>query len=313
MSLYQNVRPDTLDGVAGNKPAVAILRNALAAADPPHVFLFSGPSGCGKTTMARIMARGLGCDVRTGGSMDYVEYNASEMRGIDVVRQIIQDSQFEPMTGNRRCILIDECHALTKDAMNAFLKPLEDYPKYQFYLLCTTDPGKLLKTILTRCVHVAVQPLSEDVLYNLLIDAEERAGLPQTAESVLEAIVRRAAGCPRSALNMLEQQSGMAEDQAIKCVDAFRTSEEQVIDLCRMLVAGKPWGQLAALYAKVEDKDPEGVRRAMLGYLKSCLLKSATADKAGRFARMIEELSGDTFASGEAGLLAMLYRATEVS
>ncbi len=312
MSLYQQVRPNTLDDVRGQPEAVTILRNALAAKDRPHAYLMHGPSGCGKTTLARILARGLGCEVEAGGSADYIEVNASDNRGIDDMRRLVKDSRYPPIGGGNRVIVIDECHQTTKDAANCILKPLEDCPPYQYYVLCTTEPQKLLQTIRTRCVHVPVKPLAEDDVFGLLVDTVERHKLADPGDAVLDAISRRADGCPRSAVVMLEQCLGLGEKEALVAVQNFKRREAQAIDLCRALIAGKPWQDLAAAYNGLEEREPETVRRMLLGYLRSCLLKSRKPSDAARLAGMIEELSGHTYDSGEAGLLAMLWNAARI-
>ena len=313
MSLYQNVRPADWAEVRGNAGAVAILRNAAESPDRPHAFLLHGPSGCGKTTLARILASKLGCDVIPAGSCDYLEINASSDRGIDIARRITQESGFPPITGGVRVVVLDEFHAMTKDAMNALLKPLEDYPDHQYYILCTTEPSKLLKTIRTRCTHVEVKALSEDDLFALLGDIVDRHGVADPGEDVLDAIARRADGCPRSAVTMLEQQDGLPKEEALAAVRNYQTREQDVIGLCRLVVDGKPWVNIASAYVALEEREPETLRRIMLGYLRSCLLKAKKPGDAGKFAAMIEELVEPTYNSMEAGLVAMLWNAARVA
>lgn len=314
MSLYQEARPAVFKDVVGNKEAIAVLTAALAKEKRPHAFLFHGKSGCGKTTLARIVARELGCDVDVNGSTDYVEVNASNTRGIDDVRRLVADTMYPPITGGVRVTVVDECHALTKDAQNCILKPLEDTPTYQYWCLCTTEPNKLLKTILTRCTHIEVKGLTEDDVFNLLVHTVQRF-LPDQdpGDDVLNAIAARADGCPRTALTMLENAKGLKPEDAMAAVKNFQTKETQAFDLCRAMADSKPWSTVASIYNGLEDTDPEGLRRMLLGYLKSCLLKSKDQAAARRFAGMIEELSKNTFDSGEAGLLAQMWNATRVA
>ena len=312
MSLYQKVRPEKLDQVVGQQEAVTILKNAIAADDRQHAYLFHGPSGCGKTTMARILARELGCDVRVEGSIDYEEINASDTRGIDDTRRIIHDSMYPPMGGGVRVTVIDECHALTKDAQNCLLKPLEDPPAHQYYCLCTTNPNKLLPTIRTRCVHVPVKQLGSDDVFDMLVATIKRHELADPGDAVLDGIAERADGCPRSALNMLEQCLGLPESGALMAISNFRTKEQQAFGICQMLVKGNDWNKIAPAYNGIEEKDPEGVRRMLLSYLKSCLLKARKSADAARYVGMIEELAEATYESGEPKLLAMMWRASQV-
>jgi len=312
MSLYQTVRPKSLDGIVGQPEAVTILRRALAAEDRPHSYLLCGPSGVGKTTAARVMARELGCEVDTEGGVDYLEQNASNNRGIDDIRHIIKDVRYPPIGGGNRVIVLDECAALTKDAQNCLLKPLEDYPPYQYYVLCTTEPQKVLKTIRTRCTYVPFKLLSEDDVFDLMVDVVKAHGLVDPGDAVLDAIARKAEGCPRSALTMLEQCLGLSEASALTAVSNYRTHERQSIDLCRLLIRGATWADIAMAYGGMEEKEPETVRRMLLGYLKSCLLKARKPAEAARIAGMVEELSRPTYDSGEALLLAEMWLASRV-
>ena len=312
MSLYQTVRPKSLDGIVGQPEAVTILRRALAAEDRPHTYLLHGPSGCGKTTAARIMALELGCEAEAEGSVDYNEVNASDNRGIDDMRRLIRDARFPPIGGGNRVVVIDEVHQATRDAANCLLKPLEDYPPYQYYILCTTEPQKLLQTIRTRCTQVPFKLLSEDDVFDLLVATVKAHGLADPGDAVLDAVSRKAAGCPRSALTMLEQCLGLSEASALTAVSNYRTHERQSIDLCRLLIRGATWADIAMAYGGMEEKEPETVRRMLLGYLKSCLLKARKPAEAARIAGMVEELAGATYDGGEAALLAMLWNASRM-
>ena len=312
MSLCQQVRPKSLDGLVGQPEAVTILGRALAAEDRPHAYLLHGPSGCGKTTAARIIALELGCDVEPDGSADYLELNASNNRGIDDARRIVKDVRFPPIGGGNRVIVLDEVHQMTKDAQNCLLKPLEDYPPYQYYVLCTTEPQKILKTVRTRCTHVPIKTLRDDDVFDLLVDTVKAHGLADPGDDVLDAIARKAEGTPRSGLTMLEQCLGLGEAEALTAVSNFRTHERQAIDLCRLLVQGKLWVDIATAYNGLEERDSESIRRMALGYFKSCLLKARKPAEAARCVSLIEELSEATYNSGEAQLLAMMWRASRV-
>jgi DNA polymerase-3 subunit gamma/tau len=164
MTLYIKHRPTDLIGVKGNEDVVEALKNMLLNKEScPHSFLLSGPTGCGKTTLARIIAAELGCF----GS-DYKEIDSADFRGIDTIREIGKQCMYKPLESSCRVFVIDECHKMTNDAQNAFLKRLEDTPKHVYFILCTTDPSKLIPTIRGRCSQFQVKPLSEKVLLRLL-------------------------------------------------------------------------------------------------------------------------------------------------
>ncbi len=162
--LYKKYRPKTLAGVVGNETTVNLLRNMLEKGTIPHTILLQGASGCGKTTLARILQRSLECS-----EIDFIELNCSDFRGVDTIRDIAKQMHFSPTGGKCRIWLLDEVHQMTKDAQNAALKILEDTPSHVYFLLCTTDPQKLISTIRNRCCQLSVEHLSEASL-RMLID-----------------------------------------------------------------------------------------------------------------------------------------------
>ena len=301
--LYQKVRPKKLEDVVGNRNAVITLQNVVKSKEHPHCFLFRGPSGCGKTTLARIMANELQCS-----AINIIEKNAANERGIDSIRQLEDIAQYGPMGGGNRMVILDEAHALTKDAQNAILKLLEDMPSYAYYALCSTEPDKILKTIRTRSCNVEVGSLRKPDIIELLLQACEKAEIDDPSEEVLSGIAASCDGCPRTALMLLEKQDGLSDEDALRVVEGFEVVEKQVLDLCRAL-GRKPWNAVVKIYKSIDETDPEKIRRACLGYLHSCLV-GAKAGEGERFCNMIEELSENTFGSGRAGLIAMLYRAS---
>ena len=129
----------------------------MASKHGTNPILFTGPSGTSKTTLARIYKNHIGCS-----DMDFVELNAANFKGIDTVRDIIRDMNLSPMKGPVRMWLIDECHKMTNDAQNAFLKSLEDVPSHVRFCLATTDSSKLLKTLVSRCHKVQTKLLTAE-------------------------------------------------------------------------------------------------------------------------------------------------------
>ena len=175
-SLYRKYRPLTFDSVVGQQHIVSTLEHAITEGRLSHAYLFCGPSGTGKTTMARILAKALLCRnaeaaraegasgcmpdgtceecelIAEGNHPDVYELDAASRTGVDNVREeIINSVNFAPVRGKYKIYIIDEVHMLTTAAFNALLKTLEEPPAHVIFVLCTTDPQKILETILSRC------------------------------------------------------------------------------------------------------------------------------------------------------------------
>ena len=302
MSLYLKYRPQTLEEIVGNPEVTQALEGMLSTPDScPHVFLLHGPTGCGKTTIGRIIASRLGCK----GS-DFREVDSADFRGIDTVREIRKQSQFKPLEGPCRVWLIDECHKMTNDAQNALLKILEDTPKHIYFVLCTTESHKLLKTILGRCSQFAVKPLNDNQMFRLLrkVVKEEGQSLPKI---VYEQIAQDSFGHPRNALQILDQVLRVEEDQRLEVAKRSAEEQSESIELCRALIKGDSWKGISGILNGLKDQDPEGIRRHLLGYAQSVLLRGGD-DTA---ARIIEELYEPLYNVGFAGLVYACYSITK--
>ncbi len=276
MDYHLRYRPTTFDEVVGNADLVATLQGVLNnEAARPHAFLFHGPTGCGKTTLGRIMAEALGA---VGN--DLREVDSADFRGIDTVRDIRKQSQYRPLEGPCRVWILDECHKMSNDAQNALLKALEDPPPHVYYILCTTDPQKLIATIRGRCAQFQVNLLSDREMLTLLrrVTKGENESL---TKQVYDQIIQDAQGHPRNALQVLGQV--LAVDADRRMAVAQRTAEltSQTIELCRALTAqGTSWKKIATILTGLKDQDPEGIRRAVLGYCQAILLKGTQHNQA---------------------------------
>ena len=298
MSLYLKYRPSELEDVRGNDSQVSSLSGMLEKPEScPHSFLLHGPTGCGKTTIARIIAQRLGC---VDG--DLVEMDTADFRGIDTIREIRKQSQYRPLNSPCRVWILDECHKLTGDAQNALLKILEDTPKHVYFILCTTEPQKLLPTIKGRCSQFQVKPLSDSCMLRLLrhvVKAEEES----LVKTVYEQIVQDSLGHPRNALQILDQVLRTDPDKRLEV--AKRTAEEQSlsIELCRALLNGNNWSKVSTILNGLKDQEAESIRRHVLGYAQAVLLKS-TNDRA---AAIIEEFWEPLYNIGFPGLVFACY------
>lgn len=269
MNLYHKYRPKTLEEVKGNEEIVSSLSGLLNTPQKmPHVYLFHGESGCGKTTLGRVIKNHLQVS-----DNDYQEINSSEMRGIDTIRDIIRNAQYKPVESKYRIYLIDECHKLTNDAQNAFLKILEDTPAHVLFILCTTDEQKLIKAIKSRCLIYQVKPLTEVQMKGLIRKISKQEGV-SLANEVLDVIVSDSFGHPRAALQILEQVLSTEEDKRLEVAKQTALTTSQSIELCRALMSSNDWSKIKVILQGLQGQDAEGIRRQVMGYAQAVLLKT---------------------------------------
>lgn len=306
--LYKRYRPKTLDTVVGQDSAISTIKKAIERGKIPHSILLTGPSGVGKTTIARILKTHLKC-----GKQDFFEINCADFKGIDMIRDIRKYMNLSPISGETRIWLIDEAHKLTNDAQNAFLKYLEDTPKHVYFMLATTDPQKLIKTILTRCTEIKLQGVAAKSLESLLQRVIQAEGY-KIGERVVEEIVDAADSSPRKALVILEQVGHLEGEKAqLAAIQATSLNKGAAIDLARLLVTkwNATWDECAVVLRLLKDEEPEGVRYCVLGYARACLVggegKSVNMKLAERAFRVIDIFSEDFYDSKQAGLAAACW------
>lgn len=301
MSLYLKYRPQSLDEIKGNEEVISALKTLLKKKDKedfPHTFLFYGSTGTGKTTTARILAKELEVS-----NFDLREINVADFRGIDTVREIIKSSQFLPLNGSRRMWIIDEAQKLTSDAQNAFLKILEDSPAHVFFVICTTEPQKLIDTLKGRCLQFQMKPLTERQMYGLLRQIVIAEGQELTRE-VYDQIILDSMGSPRNALQILEQVLNVDPENRLKIAQQTAEKQSQSIELCRALIKNESWKGISQILQSIKDQDPESIRRHVLSYCQSILLRGEINDRAG----LIMELFKEPFYNSQfAGLVYACY------
>ena len=222
-SLYRKYRPQTFEQVVGQTHVVSTLERAVCEGRTSHAYLFCGPRGTGKTTMARILAKALMCEqgeghlpdgtceecrlIAAGEHPDVYELDAASRTGVDNVREeIINRVDYAPVRGRYKVYIIDEVHMLTPAAFNALLKTLEEPPAHVVFIMCTTDPQKILATILSRVQRFDFHSIAPDEMRAHLVDVCEKEGFTFDDEA-LDIVVRHARGGMRDALSALEQLS----------------------------------------------------------------------------------------------------------
>lgn len=223
--LARKYRPRSFDQMVGQEHVVQALGNALASGRLHHAYLFTGTRGIGKTTVSRILAKSLNCTGADGQGgvtaqpcgqcqacteidadryIDYIELDAASNRSIDEIRDLIERAAYKPSVGRFKVFMIDEAHQLTKDAFNALLKTLEEPPDYLKFVLATTDPEKMLPTVLSRCLQFNLRPMAPEVVHGHLKAVLEAEQVAVDAGS-LRLLSRAARGSMRDALSLTDQ------------------------------------------------------------------------------------------------------------
>lgn len=231
-SLAVKYRPHDFKDVVHQDVIVKILKRQLETGEFSHAYLFCGPSGDGKTTLARIFAKEL-----NHGQGSPIEMDAASNNGVDNVRAIVDDSKQRALDSEYKVIIIDECHAITSQGWQAFLKCIEEPSMYTVFIFCTTDPQKIPQTILNRVMRFNLSRIPSEKIKNRLVYICQQEGFTNYEESC-DYIAKLSAGGMRDAIAMLEKCAGYSKDlninNTLQSLGNF--SFETFIDLTNALV-----------------------------------------------------------------------------
>ena len=329
-SLYRKYRPLTFDSVVGQQHIVSTLEHAITEGRLSHAYLFCGPRGTGKTTMARILAKALLCRnaeaaraegasgcmpdgtceecelIAEGNHPDVYELDAASRTGVDNVREeIINSVNFAPVRGKYKIYIIDEVHMLTTAAFNALLKTLEEPPAHVIFVLCTTDPQKILETILSRCQRFDFHRIGNEDIEHRLAYVCEQEGFDYD-DDALAIVARHAKGGMRDALSTLEQLSvfGNGSVHADDARSLLGEVSDQILGEFSRAVADRDVAELYGLIrAQVEEgNDLLELTRDLVAHVRDVYVACVAGARAELFeggSEQAEALAAEAAAFGE--------------
>jgi DNA polymerase-3 subunit gamma/tau len=290
--LHHKYRPQTFADLVGQDAIATTLTNAIQTSKIAPAYLFTGPRGTGKTSSARIMAKSLNClksnvptpapcgvcdvchSITKGSALDVIEIDAASNTGVENVRDIIERSQFAPVQCRYKVYVVDECHMLSTAAFNALLKTLEEPPERVIFILATTDPQRVLPTIISRCQRFDFRRIPIDAMVSHLSAIASKENININSEA-LQLVAQNAQGGLRDAESLLDQLSLLSGQVTIERVwDLVGTcSELDLMQLLRAIAANKPETVLDCARAVMDrGREPINILQNLAGFYRDLLI-----------------------------------------
>lgn len=299
LPLYRKYRPQTFHDLIGQENIVKSLSNAIKLGKISHAYLLCGPRGTGKTSSARILAKSLNCaegptltpcgkcpsclDIMNSTPIDVVEIDAASNRKVEDARNILEKIQFVPVNGRYKIYIIDEVHMLTTEAFNTLLKTLEEPPENVIFILATTEPHKVLETIISRCQRFDFRRITTEDIVNHLEKIAEKENI-KISKDALFTIARSSAGGMRDSLALLDQLSVMDAQKEITAEDVNemlgRLSFDTLFDIGKCIFEADSQTAITLLdkiYSK--GNEPYQIVSNMIMYFRNMLIVKNCADR----------------------------------
>ena len=297
VSLYRKYRPQVFDEVVGQDHVVRTLSQAVAEDRLHHAYLFTGPRGTGKTSTARILAKAVNCEqgptaspcnvctqcvgITNGSSVDVIEIDAASHGGVDDVRDLRDRVAFSPASARMKVYIVDECHMLSTAGWNAFLKTVEEPPGHVLFVFATTEPHKVLATILSRTQRFDFKRVSADVLAGHVRDLCARESVTIDAEAV-EMVVRAGDGSVRDTLSVLDQVMAFtgASVSAAAVADVLGMTPADLLGRAADALAARDVAGVMTLVQDMADggADPRQFARDLVEHLRALFLLQVAPD-----------------------------------
>ncbi len=295
--LHHKYRPQRFADVVGQTAVVRTLANAIRLGRIAPAYLFCGPRGTGKTSSARILAKSLNCEqgptsdpclvcnqcraITQGSALDVIEIDAASNTGVDNIRELIERAQFAPVSGRYKIYIIDECHMLSTAAFNALLKTLEEPPERVIFVLATTDPQRVLPTVISRCQRFDYRRIPLEAMVEHLRHIAQQERIPILPEA-LELIAQLSQGGLRDAESLLDQLSLLEGEITLDAVWDMvgAVPERQLLQLTDAIQAGEV-DQVLTLTRQLLDhgKEPLILLQNLVGFYRDFLLANTAPDR----------------------------------
>lgn len=310
-ALYRSYRPQNFEELAGQQHIVKTLKNAVKQNKIAHAYLFCGPRGTGKTTVAKILAKAINCtcenkenipcdecenciSIMNGTHPDIVEIDAASNNGVDEVRDLIEKVKYAPIEGKYKVYIIDEVHMMSTGAFNALLKTLEEPPAHVVFVLATTEPHKILPTIISRCQRFDFSKINDQSIVERLETVLEGENI-QCEREALELVASLADGGMRDALSILEQCLAYSSHLTVKDINEIYgiVSSAQKLSFLKSLMNK----DIPVILNRIEEMFQTGidVKRLttdLIDILKDIIIYKNTQDVDCLFVLKQEEIEG---------------------